>query len=1622
MGPNFFNSDDQLPGVSDVPSYILAADNHNIGNTRGGSWLDPDTWSDKFSGAGSLIATGILSGANSFYNTGVTIGNWFGADAELNDTAGWISSIDSDLGQYYSKNRQAADLVGFVAGSLLPGLGGIKVLNAGQKALTAASKTGLLGENISRATGLLVPQTERYVAAAAKDITSATATFSSINQNGIKALASGVYQNVLEGVAFETAVQATMFKSPILEDQDRWDIVKNIAMGGAFQGVIGGAFTAASSLGAIRKAVTKESAFLTPMGSRVIPEAGTSPAEKIILMTEDLVYSAQPAKSLENYDAAQKIYLDKVRRTQNDIRSAFHELAGDTDLGNMLADAHFGSDQFTAMNNLLGAQEVTRLGKLTKAESAAAKAAKEGKLPDESITHSYVKLTGEGAGTVTDSEPLVHNLADRVVGKAAADTQKGVLDLVRDYGFKPGELWDASKLSSGVSHLEAEARYIWADSVMKEIKEGTAVHQYDIPVLERALKDGMLNFQVIGRAGKVIKDGFTSTQELWNHIVNAKTDVAQKLISRSVFNKSLESGEQLESLMVGKITNTRVSRIEGTAVGQESVDFKAWQSANEDYAKMIAAKGLSRGANESLDTRFLPTYAKISRQAPDLNGLDGNIVDGMTWIKQQQALLKQGVDNVVAKATGDLYESIPEIKDSYLLGANRYGAGATLTGFANGGYGTLESIVQQLGNVTNKLKQAYRKATSEVMDGVAHGLLSSQESAIEWSTIQQKVTRSAQQWIKHVEDSGEEVEHYLITKDAAAKYFDKETGELDFDSLFSEAEDQLIRIHNDATIAAVDSHIARTGQRAVLENELRAAQGMGDTIHAGGKDPLVFRPIRANPKDYPYFAFVLDPAVTGQGHKTMIFANSEAKLQAMIEKVPQKYQVLTKRETEDFKRAYNEYEYERTLNETYINSDLKNSGVMSDFFTHTDPQKIVNDMMQQHLRQDDMLATEMMRAKNQNAFDWLEDQGDAYTKVSASKLGSYSDRLEAAGKNPYLDYTKTALDISKVGEHPWLQGFNKLLDGAVSRAVGHIADVYQEWRAPLDSTKVNEINGLLDKYGMNTGYKDAATLLLADHAAPKGELTKFVRTANAVLSKLTLGLDPLNAVNNFVGANILRGTELKQITDAINAGDTELAGKLAALTKVDLPGGVGQITTPGRLVKNAIENYFKDMRTEGKPLISQYKSAGFIKDASEQFAQILDDFTLKGTETVSELNSRLAGAFEKAKGLVKTGETWTGNKLAEELNRFISADCMRQITDLGVERGLLSPAEQKAYINTFVNRVEGNTIASQRPLMFQGPIGQAIGLFQSYQFNLMQQMFRYVAEGTAKDSAMLMGLQGTFYGLQGLPGFQFINQHIVGTASGNQNHVDLYDATYGVAGRQMGDLLMYGLPSNLLQANLYSRGDINPRQLTVIPTTLPDIPFIGAFGKFLGNVKDTVGKIAAGGDVWESMLQGLEHNGLSRPLSGLAQSLQAFGNGGVAYSTSSKGTILASNDLASWATAVRLAGGRPIDEAIINDGVYRIQAYQQYDRARLNDLGEAIKTSVIQGNMPDQGQYTKYAEEYAKAGGKQAQFNKFMMNEFKSANTSQAEKIVSQLQNPFAQKMQVLMGGGSDSTIHPSQF
>lgn len=1606
------------PENKTVPAWIVAADNHNIGNARM-SWADPYAWEQKLGNIGKFAATSILAGTNSIYNSAITVGNWMGGDFQENSTNTWITGMDADLGKYYRDNQESVELGGFIATSLIPGIGGIKLFNAGQKALEVGIKTGKIGGNLAKAAGLMVPKTNLYLDDAIAAINSSTTTLKLLNVNTTKAIASGFYQNVLEAAAFETAVQVTMFKSPILEQQDVGDIVQNVAIGGVLGGVIGGSFATAGLFGKLKKAVKSEDKARLPFIDRPTPVEATPASERIIHYSFDSEMAAVPVTLKRadgtvvenNYAVNNTLYTDKITKNFNDIRIGINDLAGkDKSLGNFVASIStpvlkdgkyvpgFAQKYYDEFNGAIG---ITRPGQQLGVEVKVAKQLEAGVEPDINLAVRFVRLHGDDAGEVLASAPRVTTIADVIGNKD--DILKYVRKQQYSNKFDGSDLWDVLKLR-GLKNpvVQAQARYIWADTVLKEVPKGATIHKYDIPVLERAWKDGVYELRVVSGEGPSLETiTIGSKQELQRIIKESKEESANLFLERLTLKKSGKIPVEDSEEMIPLITNTRLNYLHANPSENELDDLFAWQSATRKLQKDLEARGIPKTAEEyNLETIYQPSYMRVVYDVDNAaTEVTENVLDGIAWYKMKQRMYIDDAKRVVAKVAGDYSAQLPDIPDTALIQASRTGSGAGLFSSENSNYGTIGSAMAWIGSVTREMKVAARKKIADELQGSLVALAGKQEAAFEFESINQKITRSGQQWVRTSIDD----EHYLITDRARRATTNPETKEIDFDTVFAEFPDDLIQIKNTETTAAIDAHIGVSGQRTQNFRDIHAAQGKTDL-----KNPEFYRPIRPDLRNYPYFAFVKDPSVTGAGHTTMIHAASEKELAALIDKVPSRYSVITKSETEDYFKARSEYEYQRTLNENYINSELANKGIFSNFFPKSDPGKIVDDVLQQHYRESDTLVMETVRLRYEPQFNFLENLGDQYSKVDTSQFASRRDFIERTSQNPYYNYIKTALDISKIGEYPLISGFNKMLDTAVSKAVGAYQDTFAKLKSP---SQLEEINAQMDKYGMKPAYYDAALQALANHTAPRGELTKFVRGANALLSQFTLGLDPLNSLNNAIGSNILRMTELRHLTKAIAAGDTEIAGELGKIAKIKLPGTGEEILAPTKLVAKAIENFWKD---PNKALLNKYKQMGLIKDRAEQLKMLADDFTLTGTETVSELQKRLNTGFERAKGLLDKGESVSGNKLAEEFNRFISANVMDQITQLGVKKGLMDERTAQTYINTFVNRVEGNLIASQRPLVFQGPVGQAISLFQSYQFNLLQQLFRYVAEGSKKDIAMLAGLQSTLYGLQSLPAFQFINVHILGQLSGNTEHRDAYDAVYGIAGRTAGDFLLYGIPSNILQTNIYSRGDINPRQITVLPTSLQEIPIVQGWGKFLASMKDTLKGVTGGGDVWETILQGVEHNGISRPLAGFAQTLQAFGPEGKAYSTSSKGSILYENDLMSLATLSRLAGGRPLDEAIVNDAMFRVRTYEAARRKDMLSLGEKLKTNLIKGNDVDDADVAAFAKRYAELGGKQQNFNRWMMDLYTNANTSQSEQLQASLTNPFAYKIQLLMGGDDE--------
>lgn len=1629
---------------SRMPSYLVAADNHNLAS---GNFTFVDALKTGLGGVGGVaagaavgsvipgvgtvlggivggilgagagatdgkfVAASVLSGANSFYNTGIMISNWFSDEKkDMRETSDWIASFDSNLGAYYEENKLSSELGGFLMGSLIPTTGALKVYNYGSKMLEV-SLSGNIGKNFSNATGLLVSKQDFYMKEAVKHFASKDAPLTVLNQNVLKSFAYGAADEALQGAFVSTAVLATMKQSPILSSMDAGDIGWNILEGAALGGVIGGGLRAAIGYGKIGRSVdaAQEAAKPFYFGERL--REGNPTANELI-NAEDIIRSRQiPVEGEENYAFKLRKYEESTRKWEDESRTLSRELAGGDDiLGNMTANhlAGIGTSEEVA-SRILGLQNISRVTVKTKREIDYDKIALKLSKGEEVSTDefnlfanhsvSYMKNWGEGAGSVVDElTPGTITLADRVgKGKELYVSPSQVDKYKQSTSLKTP--WDVLKHSVD----ENEARYIWAihpngHKFLSKPDTRNLIHENDLPLLKGAYLKDAPNVVIKRVDGSEMP--ITSKDMLFKEVNNSLERYRARMTAANEIPDSLNKSVVSHT---PKYTNQEMARrldatvgyLEGTAVDTENVlnNIFAFHSAAQKYTDRL--RGLGRwNKDENIPVYTQPQFSKLVYDNTPVKNVNGNVLEGMAVVKQQQRLAQQAADNIVANIVGpEMFSQMQEFSARQMMTANPRGPGQGFLTGSNQNYGTVGSAMQYLGNLRARLAKGFNDVTKAELEGPLYRLNQDQAAALEWQATQGALRATPAS--------------YTLLKDGEKGFglYLKET---------TRARDpkaaDFIPINNPVTQEVYLSHYKLNGTRVGNSAKLNSANGITSSL-----SPDTVYPIPVNTSKYPHFAFVVDDTVTGTGHTSMIYAGTADELDNLIAKVramPESshLKVITKGESERYHKAIGDYTADDTISENSINVLLKRNGVSSNFIPKTDPQEIANDILQWHLQKDNQHSRYILTTKYSKEFAELRDLAESHTNLATSRVGaaSLSKYIESKVDNPYVDYIKTALDIASLDRIPRWTAFNNFTDQKFSEVYGAVKSI---WKKEPPEIAAEQVNAAFTAAGIKTAVYDASLVAHANHTVPSGILQSFVSRSNALLATLVLRMDPLNALNNVVGSPVLTGSELKGLINAIKKNDANIAGELA---HIKLPGTSDDILSPTKLYAGAIKNFFSSPESR-----EWAKTHGFSSRHLQEYQSILDDLTLTGKESVKDLESKFKAAYDKTMRIGDLAEKYTGNKLAEEFNRFISANIAKQITDVAVTQGLISEKNALSYINTFVNRTQGNYMASQRPLMFSGPVGSALGLFQTYQFNLAQQMLRHVADGSGKTAALAMGLQSTLYGMHGLPAFDYINAHVIGTMSGNTNHHDLYDATYGSVGKEAGDWLMYGIPSNVLglihpdlKMNLYTRGDVNPRYPTIVPTDIENLPIVASSAKFFGSLKNTVSKIADGGNVWTSFLQGIEHAGINRPLAGLAQTLEAFGNPQKqSFSTTNHGSVIAANDLISLANLTRIAGAKPLDEAVAIDAGYRLDAYKNKDLKERKKLGEAIKAAAIGNNPVTEDQVNKFAADYASLGGKQKEFNQFMMNAIKSANTSKANEIMKHLKNPQAESMQRIMGG-----------
>ncbi len=104
-------------------------------------------------------------------------------------------------------------------------------------------------------------------------------------------------------------------------------------------------------------------------------------------------------------------------------------------------------------------------------------------------------------------------------------------------------------------------------------------------------------------------------------------------------------------------------------------------------------------------------------------------------------------------------------------------------------------------------------------------------------------------------------------------------------------------------------------------------------------------------------------------------------------------------------------------------------------------------------------------------------------------------------------------------------------------------------------------------------------------------------------------------------------------------------------------------------------------------------------------------------------------------------------------------------------------------------------------------------------------------------------------------------------------------------------------------------------------------------------------------------------------------------------------------------------GARPMDESIALNTLYRQKQYQALDRARLERLGEVVKTKLYAGQVPTDEELDDFMLRYTRSGGRIENFSQSMQRWSRDANTSVVNQLATKLHSPYRRTLQTIMGG-----------
>lgn len=718
-----------------------------------------------------------------------------------------------------------------------------------------------------------------------------------------------------------------------------------------------------------------------------------------------------------------------------------------------------------------------------------------------------------------------------------------------------------------------------------------------------------------------------------------------------------------------------------------------------------------------------------------------------------------------------------------------------------------------------------------------------------------------------------------------------------------------------------------------MHNLNRKLRGQGPLNDLGFYVP----PINLVNKNY---AFVIDNL--GVKGTQLLVANNEAELlqqvatwkQANADSTDMRVLLKGNKEADDLVKSY----YTGDTYTTYANVAQQHAGTSSLAILPTDT-RLLNDMIHGYETSILQGGRAYMDHYMRDVTSWLDQLSYHYQRGVRDQ--PYRGDNKPVAQDAAWQVKNILLGQDQLNLAPRIRQANNMTEFLINRGAETLDNTIATFKSTEIGTKAyfDKLNGELKAIGI-------AEPLLQSFELYKTSLIPQTRNvAPAVIS----------AGNGMIATAGLRFLELSHgLVNMMSLPILTWSALMERLPGTPVGAGGQTMKFPLRLMMDGIRHMFSDA---GRKLELQWSNQGVIDLALRQYDDVtthLNRAGMSGNATENAANALSSITNNKnIVGLLSSFSDWT-----ERFTRRFSM----HVGYLGAKHAYpgIDDAGASMAAMAFADRTVGNYHAAQRPTMFQGTLGAAVGLYQTYMLTFAQHIYRGLEERNFKQLATLMLAQAGIFGMKGLPGYQVLSEQVI--ANFNDKHYDLTTGTYRAVGQPTAELLLYGMPSSITGTAFWTRGDISPR----IPGSVESLALVNSVRQGYELLTDMFGKVAAStgdGNATQAFLESLSLQSLNRPIARVAEIAAGA-------SVTRQGNTVATADeiYTPIGVGARLLGARPLEEQVTRDVVYANRFYEAKDHENRQRAMERIKRGVRSGNLESET-ISDVAADYLKNGG-----------------------------------------------------